>query len=244
MLNKTQGCVMGVLAGSVLKGIVTVLKFLTTLIAKLLIVFGLWIPLLYAAVGGVLYLAFQFNPFDLSLYSTLYLSGAVACVLCSLVISVKNIIVKPAKSVYEGYKHPVWEKNREQKIAIEKGDFVPEDKTENLEIRPKDETIAEILRRRRKEKKLAPPPIDEYDNKPKRERNAVGKKDLELYPESYLPKRQEEKVSAITGVTNFERPKIYFSVNEPDILVHEYSDRFELYRYENNRTTLDRVEYK
>ncbi|MBO5776057.1 MAG: hypothetical protein J6R35_01645 [Clostridia bacterium] len=41
-----------------------------------------------------------------------------------------------------------------------------------------------------------------------------------------------------------EEPKIYMSAIEPNTLIHEYSDRFEVYVLEGGVKTLDRVEYK
>lgn len=41
-----------------------------------------------------------------------------------------------------------------------------------------------------------------------------------------------------------EEPKIYLSVLEPNTLIHEYSDRFEVFRLVNGKAVKDRVEFK
>ena len=51
----------------------------------------------------------------------------------------------------------------------------------------------------------------------------------------------QEKTATPTGV---EKPDVYFSVLKPDILVHEYGDRFELYRVEGNKLVFIGTEYK
>lgn len=222
MLKKSTGCALGLFTGTILRFIVLVGQFLVTLIAKLLIVFGLWVPLIYAGIGGILYLATDFNPFDFSLYGTLYLSGAVATILCSLIISVKNIILKPAKSVVEGYKHPIWQHGKD-----EDGEALPSEKSLK--------GLALIKESKRAEK-LAPPRISSYD---RRERK---KSEREVFsPQNNLS--SPELPDFIPPLTN-EMPKIYFSAVEPDTLIHQYSDRFEIYRFENNRKVLDRIEYR
>lgn len=41
-----------------------------------------------------------------------------------------------------------------------------------------------------------------------------------------------------------EKPDIYFSAVESDTLIHEYSDRFEVFRLENGKLRKEKVEYK
>lgn len=113
--KQPEGCLAGIYMGSALRSIVEFSVFVLRILTKILIIFGLWVPAVYAIFGLIMYLAFDFSPFDFSTYSTIYLSGAVACVVCSLIISVKNIIIKPAKSIYKGYKHPFWEKKRKRR---------------------------------------------------------------------------------------------------------------------------------
>ena len=82
-------------------------------------------------------------------------------------------------------------------------------------------------------------PLDDFDEVLKEERS-------EKISLDWLPKRnssEPEKVN-IVAETPTEKPQVYFSALEPDILVHEYSDRFELYRVNGHKTTPVGVEYK
>lgn len=58
----------------------------------------------------------DFEPFGSSLESVLYVFGLIICCICSLIIAVKNVIIKPAQNFKEGYKNPVWKKKEEDKI--------------------------------------------------------------------------------------------------------------------------------
>ncbi len=246
--KKSEGCTSGLFIGSVLRSLTDFLLFLLRIIAKILVIFGLWVPAVYAAFGAVLYFAFSFNPFDFSLYSTIYLSGAVACIICSLIISVKNLIVKPAKSVYKGYKHPIWEKKEEE---LEDG--------EEISLKNRWETYNQT----KKEVELNPPEIEAFQPKkeypapeyllPNEDFKQKNKKESEkaritLFPD-WLPKKveekkTEEKKTVMVSEPASEKPEVYFSKLEPDLLVHEYSDRYELYRLEGNKKIPVRIEYK
>ena len=41
-----------------------------------------------------------------------------------------------------------------------------------------------------------------------------------------------------------ERPQVYTSKLEPDLLIHEYSDRFEVFVVKNGKPHIDKIEYK
>lgn len=55
----------------------------------------------------------------------------------------------------------------------------------------------------------------------------------------WIPTQEREK-----STSGSEKPDIYFSVLKPDILVHEYHDRFELYRVDGNKLLFIGTEYK
>jgi hypothetical protein len=249
MVKRAKGCAFGLLIGTVIRTLIVVVEFLSRILAKILVLFGLWIPLIYAIFGVILYYIFHFNPFDFSLYSTLYLSGAAACIVSCLIISIRNIVIRPARSVYDGYKHPLWERNREKNIEQEDAEFaeyVVKKKSETLAPEEIDDFSTKKYRKKRVDY-LAPtddfaikgsePISDNFDISPNDRRFAynVNFDDNNRYfnQESMLP----AKIKA-------EKPQVYFSKLEPALLVHEYSDRFELFRIDNHRSILDRVEYK
>lgn len=248
MLKGAKGCAFGLLIGTILRTFMVVVDFLARIIAKILVLFGLWIPLVYALFGVALYYLYKFDPFDFSLYSSLYLSGALACVVSCVIISIRNIIVRPAKSIYDGYRHPLWEKDREKNIEKENDEF------EKYVVRNKGE-------------ELSPPEIDEFESHKYHKKNVdflppaddfdyrVEEKPLKLraepnnqiaYNNNFRDNRIERRAEPLPFVekAKAEKPRVYFSKLEPELLVHEYGDRFEVFRIENNRSVLDRVEYK
>lgn len=178
-MEKKDGCVTGLALGSVLRFIASVLELILRIIINLLLFFGLWLPLVYALFGLALYLGLGFNPLDWELEGQLYISGFATCILCSLIITIRNLIVKPAKQVFDGFRTPLWQRKKDKKIEL-------------VEIQ-----------------------------KPKKTITNSGK-----------------------NLIKKEKPIIYYSSVEPDILIHEYADRFEIFKVENNKARLESVEYK
>lgn len=179
-MSKKSGCMAGSVIGSILRFFISGIQLLIKIIMQVLFYTGLWIPAIYILFGFILYWAFGFNPLDWHLEGQLYVSGLIACTLCSLVITIRNIIVKPAKSVYKGYKKPIWTRKKSD------GDEVVVVK-----------------------------------------KQTADKVDVNIAEEIQKP-----------------RPSIYYSTLEENTLIHEYDDRFEIYRIENNKARLERVEYK
>ncbi len=252
--KKNPGNTLGVIIGSVLRSLVLFFGFFLKIIFKIFTLFGLWIPLVYALFGVLLYLAFDFNPFDFGSWGTLYLCGTIVCVIAAAVVAVRNLIVKPARSVYQGYKHPFWEKNRLDAIEQEK-EF------------EKNVGKWNTVRQYKKDKKFQPPeiaafdendlsapietkdkfssfllPIEDFNARTEEEKKAK-KYSLDL---DWLPKKEEKEPqkTVIKATPSAETPEIYFSNLEPDILVHEYTDRFELFRVAGTKTIPVGVEYK
>lgn len=78
-----------------------VIKFVAEIIAKLIIYLGLWAPLLYLAYGGILKLIYKdFYMFSPDTNSILYFVGLILCVIISIIITIKNLIVKPFKKIF------------------------------------------------------------------------------------------------------------------------------------------------
>lgn len=174
-MEKNKGCGFGLFIGSTIKFVVMSFDLVAKFFARILLFFGLWLPALYAVFGLILFWIFGFNPFDFQLEGQLYISGFVACCICSLIITIRNLIVKPTKSIIYGYKKPLWQK-------------------------------------------------------PKR---------------VYIDEEKEGDISSTKKTKDFEeRPMIYYSKLEQNTLIHEFSDRFEIYHLQNNIAHLDRVEYK
>lgn len=237
----------GIIAGSILRSVVLFFGFILKILFKAVTIFGLWLPIAYALFGLIMFWIFDFNPFLFDTLGTLYLCGAIACVIGAAIIAVRNVLIKPAKAVYQGYKHPIWEKNREEELERER------------EIE-KQAGKLETVRRYKKEARLNPPeiadyvpakesalgdfllPIEDFTVRTDREKYDAGHA---LYPD-WLPQISNKDTETVTvkSMPKAEKPEIYFSRLEPDLLIHEYSDRFELYRVAGNRTLPEGVEYK
>lgn len=131
----------------VIKGVISVLLF-----------FGLYVPFLHLVFGGALWLFAGINPFDLSVNSQLYIFGLTLCFADSVIITVRNLLFKPIRSMFE----------------------------------------------------------------------LVTAVKYKSEGRSYKP----------------ESPKIYRSKANPDLIVYEYSDRYELFREHNGRLLQVRTEGK
>lgn len=200
-IKKKAGCAFGLLFGSFIRLFVTLVEVVVRFLAGILVFFGLWIPFLYALVGVVLFLTLKFNPFDWGIEGQLFIAGFVASCVCSLVITVRNLIIKPVRSTVQGFVNPVWQKKAER---------------ENEELG-------------RHNRKVRQPKPQERPAK-------------RLDKESAAERHFATVTPAPTAAT--EKPEIYYSRLEDDLLVHEFSDRFELYRMIGNKAKLERVEYK
>ncbi len=240
--KQPEGCLAGIYMGSVLRSIVEFSVFVLRILTKILIIFGLWVPAVYAIFGLIMYLAFDFSPFDFSTYSTIYLSGAVACVVCSLIISVKNIIIKPAKSIYKGYKHPFWEKKEKEEKEGEPQSL--QNRWESYNQTKKDALLnpPEITGVKPKKEYPVPEYLPSNADFTQKTRSESERAKITLLP-NWLPKKTAEQTT-VTSAPMIEKPHIYFSKLEPGIMVHEYEDRYELYRLEGSKTVPVRVEYK
>ena len=260
MVN-AKGCAAGLLLGSVLRAVVAVLFGIAKAIAAVLWYTGLWVPALYALFGGVLYLVWKFNPFSGGLYETLYLVGFALCVVIFVIILLRNAVVRPFKSVAEGFRNPIWkkkedegkkkekekeeipewEKKREEKRrrkAIERGRKITEERARKEAERTRgDEDFTEEPPSRTKRRN-----IDETDSTGNLDEIYGYRKTQSSRESEYDPFYDDHygygKASAA------EEPKIYLSAVEADTLIHEYSDRFEVYDLDGGKKTLRSIEYK
>ena len=76
----------GELFKSMITGLADFIRGLVRIFVRLIIYTGLWLPGLYALLGVALHFGAGFKPFDFGTYSILYLSGAVACIICAVII--------------------------------------------------------------------------------------------------------------------------------------------------------------
>ena len=187
----------GVALGSVFRAVFYLIGVIVKVLASVLVFTGLWVPALYALLGCVLYLVYQFDPLNnQGLYEYLYLSGAVVTIIIALVIFIRNLIINPIKKAVTGDDGTEpWKKKREKK-RLEKA----------LEREERDAKKRETARQKEE------------------------KEEIPIFDEPIYEKREE--------------PNIYLSKVEADTLIHEYSDRFEVYKLVDGRAIKDKVEFK
>ena len=78
-----------------------IIKLVAEVIAKLVIYLGLWAPLLYLAYGGILMLIYKgFHMFSMDTNSIIYFVGLILCLIISVIITIKNLILKPFKKIF------------------------------------------------------------------------------------------------------------------------------------------------
>ena len=233
-------------------------------IIKIIRFFGLWVPIGYIIFGIFLTINYDFNPLNLdSILSKLYFTGLIGSFICSIIITFRSIFIKPFKTRIEMNKTKQelkkfieTENLREKEFHLKRQESIAA-KEENLakkewELNQKIERLSK--KRSRSERKLMKKSKDkeiDFDyidtkaeqnltynipSKRKMKDNFVGSDKLAEY-RSPAPLEQETYHSE-------ERPLIYNSAVDPNLLIHEFKNRFVVYREEGTRMILEKVEYK
>ena len=99
-----KGCLfsaIGVISGFAVKAAAFFVNGILKTLASLLVFTGLYVPVFYLLYGGLLWWIAGFNPFDLSTDSMLYILGLCVCILCTLLIFVRNLIITPSHKIKE-----------------------------------------------------------------------------------------------------------------------------------------------
>lgn len=223
--------------GGIADGFWKVVKGLFRLLIKIIVAFGVWIPALYVLLGVILHYGCGFDPFDFTVYSVVYLSGGVAAVVCCLILAVRNIIVMPFRSALN-------KKNVENDELWKDEEAEVTKRTERRDEEELEETLAPPLESVKKKKEQTPPylaDLDEDEDETTREDEEREAAKAELF--DWLPKKAGGKTKT-ASVPKKEIPDIYFSALQKNILIHEYSDRFEIYKVVGDKTVHVGVEYK
>lgn len=91
---------MGIAAWAVIKGVAKLFKALLTVLTNLVIFFGLYIPLFYVVFGVILLAATDFSFGGMGTDQILYFVGLGLCGAASLIISIRNVFVRPISFVF------------------------------------------------------------------------------------------------------------------------------------------------
>lgn len=97
-----MGCLLGGIVATVLEAAGKIIAFVLVRAAKAIRIFGLYVPIAYLLYGAVLYLVFDFGLFVKSVDGGLYSLGFALSLLCSVIITVRHLIVKPLREHFGG----------------------------------------------------------------------------------------------------------------------------------------------
>lgn len=116
----------GFIAGFAGAGILSVLmKFLgyvVRFLSTIMLYFGLYVPFFYLLYGLIIHLTLGVALFDFSTNSQLYLLGLLLCLVSSVIISVRNIILTPLKSALKFYDS----RKRPEKPLVYRSELMPD----------------------------------------------------------------------------------------------------------------------
>ncbi|MDR3186504.1 MAG: hypothetical protein LBU04_06870 [Christensenellaceae bacterium] len=221
VIEQKESTTAGLFFGSLFRLIFASLKIAFMFLFKIIILFGLWLPLVYAGFGLILYVSIGFNPFEGVLYKDVYVTGFSLCMVGAVIISVRNIFIKPFKGLRSNTK--VSDKNAVTQNRRQAETLVPV-------VAPMQNPMNQSREQYMQQYNAFPaqyyhPSVSPY-NMP------------QPYPAPYMPPFQQQ-------AGNFsESPAIYFSKKDRGLLVHEYSDRFELFRIVNGKPVLEKIDHK
>lgn len=198
-----------------------------------------------------------------------YMIGFWLAALISAIITFKKLIINPMKNVVKGFKNPVWEKESSNRSVKEQKDLEENKSEEQNEIKKEKDSVLlppkgedRLTKRRikkaKKERKLLARAVRQKVHKPEEIVEEESLEEIEttpIAPPIYTPPPQYTPPAPYSPYSNSpftanpytppkEEPKIYLAKLEPNTLIHEYSDRFEVYRLVNGKAVKDRVEFK
>ena len=240
---------------------VRIIELIIRAIIKIIKFFGLWVPILYIIFGIILAVYFNFSPLAFDTLSILYIIGFVGSLVCCLIITFRSIFINPFKAKIElnrtkkELKKFIESENlREREFHIKRQESLTQ-KEQNLakkewELEQKLKRLSK--KRSRSERKLFPKLredeldfsyIDkktEQEIKPRKTKINTDYIGSERVPEYRRPSIiEDERMNE-----REEKPAIYSSALDPNLLIHEFKDRFVVYREEGSRLKLEKVEYK
>lgn len=94
-----SGFLMGFAGASILRVVIKFLGYVVRALSTIMLYFGLYIPFFYMLYGLIIYLTLGVQLFDFSVNSQLFLLGLLLCLISSVIISVRSVILAPIKSV-------------------------------------------------------------------------------------------------------------------------------------------------
>jgi hypothetical protein len=189
---------------SFIKLFIYAISTLIKLVANILVFFGLYIPFFYLIYGGALYLfaGFRFMPYTPEV--GLFFFGLALCALCAVIITVKNMLIKPLKAIFGRNEKEYEERHPRPRpyyatMRYDGGDYFP---------RPRP--------------RIYPERSEQYG-----------------YLRIDSPREYIDRFDAF-----YEHPDVYRSEMNPDLIIYEYDDRFDVYRHNGDRLVFQESKYR
>ncbi len=234
------------IAWTVIKLIFKLLAVIVKVLASLIVFFGLYIPLFYGVFGIVLLATTEFSFGGAGTDQILYYVGFGLCCVASVIISIRNLIVRPLSAVFAPLTEYREEVRRARQGMRQDRDGEQGDPRAYRDYRDEEgygrPSYGEPYPQRYQEDRRpydggyrphapyyeAPRSSYERPDYPREDRPQGG----------FAPYREENYAPAP------ERPLIYYSKRRPGVLVKEYSDRFELFEEADGSRRYIGTEYK
>ncbi len=90
---------MGFAGAGILSALLRFVGYLIKFLSTIMLYFGLYVPFFYLLYGLIIHLTLGVPLFNFSVNSQLYLLGLLLCLISSVIITVRNIVLEPIKSV-------------------------------------------------------------------------------------------------------------------------------------------------
>ena len=234
------------------------LKKVISMLSSLILFLGLYIPLFYLVFGLVLLATTSFTFGGTGTNQILYYVGLGLCCIASLIISIRNLIVRPFSSVFSAFrKEPEGDYDEgDYRRRRRRGRYDDEYDDDGYDYEPapyRERPYGRYGANRYADPSGRPYPEYEYggagypDERRMREgaRYAEEREYRGAYGEArYAAPYRADYTDAPYAANRGERPLVYYSQRRPGVLVKEYSDRFELYTEDANGESHIGTEYK
>lgn len=129
----------------IIKILYWLLKAIVIILGDILIFFGLYIPGLYLLFGATLSRYLDFSMINPGTDRTLFFVGLGLCLVCAVIITIRNLIIKPFKTVFGNFKDKAKKeivesrpKLKDSKLKKDKdkprrGKDIPEEKPQDIQ---------------------------------------------------------------------------------------------------------------
>ncbi|MDR0697040.1 MAG: hypothetical protein LBF68_05870 [Christensenellaceae bacterium] len=112
VIEEIEPTTLGLFFGSLFRLIFVSLKIFFFIFVKICKFFGLWLPIIYALFGLLLYVTTGFNPFRGDLYANIYITGFSLCIAFVIILTGRNLFFRPFRGISLGFSNPIWQRSK------------------------------------------------------------------------------------------------------------------------------------